>query len=311
MYDEIVVPLDGSTFAEAALPLAAALSKRTKAEVHLVTVMEPIPPYAYSEWEPAVEEQLRSYLDDMAAKLAQRTGGEVSRGVHSGPVVETLLREVELRKADLVVMATHGRGALSRAWLGSVADRFLRQASTPVLLVRPEERDVEEGTEAQAEPRVAFETILVPLDGTDLSESVLDHAIAFGELFGSAFHLTRVVTYPLDVASPYVPLTVPPARDLLAEAKADALGYLEDKAERMRRRGLRVTTSVAVDTQPGHGILAEAEAVGCDLVAMATHGRRGVGRLILGSAADKVLRGTRVPLLLYRPGAEGTLPPAA
>ena len=72
-------------------------------------------------------------------------------------------------------------------------------------------------------------------------------------------------------------------------------------ADRMRRRGLRVTTSVAVDAQAGHGILSEADAVGCDLIAMATHGRSGMGRMVLGSAADKVLRGTHVPLLLFRP----------
>ena len=69
----------------------------------------------------------------------------------------------------------------------------------------------------------------------------------------------------------------------------------------MRRRGLRVTTSVAVDAQAGHGVLSEAEAVGADMVAMATHGRTGLSRAILGSAADKVLRGLHVPLLLHRP----------
>jgi nucleotide-binding universal stress UspA family protein len=97
---------------------------------------------------------------------------------------------------------------------------------------------------------------------------------------------------------------------VLAEAKADAAQYLEEEADRMRKRGLRVTTSVIVHAQAGQGILAEAEAVGCDLIAMSTHGRTGVGRLVLGSAADKVLRGTLVPLLLYRPAQVPAKQPA-
>jgi nucleotide-binding universal stress UspA family protein len=87
----------------------------------------------------------------------------------------------------------------------------------------------------------------------------------------------------------------------MEDAKKGAAEYLEAHAENMRRRGLRVTTSVAVDAQAGHGILSEAEAVGADMVAMATHGRKGLSRAILGSAADKVLRGIHRPLLLHRP----------
>ena len=68
----------------------------------------------------------------------------------------------------------------------------------------------------------------------------------------------------------------------------------------MRRRGLRVTTSITVDAQAGHGILLEAEAVDADGIAMATHGRKGLSRALLGSTADKVLRGTHLPLLLHR-----------
>lgn len=141
----------------------------------------------------------------------------------------------------------------------------------------------------------------MPLDGSDVSESALRHATEFGELFGSAYHLTRVVAYPLEIASPYLPQTIQMNVDILAEAKENAAEYLEEQADRMRKRGLRVTVSVAVDPQAAHGILSEAEAVGCDLISMATHGRSGVGRIVLGSAADKVLRGTTVPLLLYKP----------
>jgi nucleotide-binding universal stress UspA family protein len=296
VYKTILVPLDGSTFAESALPLALALSLKTKATLHLLTVVEPIPAFAYEEWEAAAKEWAEDYLANAASRVSASAGGKVATALRTSHVVEALVSEVRSAKADLVVMATHGRGALSRAWLGSVADGFMRQAEVPVIYVRPEE-----GKGSPAEPRADFKTILVPLDGSELSEAALAHATEFGELFGSAYHLTRVVSYPLDLASPYLPHTVQMNQSILADAKAAAAEYLEAHAQRMRKRGLRVTTSVTVDAQAGHGILTEADAVGCDLVAMATHGRKGVSRLVLGSTTDKVLRGTHVPLLLYRP----------
>lgn len=295
MYRKILVPLDGSTFAEAALPLALALSRKTNAGIHIVSVVEPIPALAYDEWEAAARDWSEDYISIVAERIRGEAGGEVTTGLRSGHVVETLLNEAGATHADLVVMATHGRGALSRAWLGSAADAIMRQAKMPVLFVRPDEGPVDVAAAA------TMETILVPLDGSDLSEQALEHATELGELFESAYHLARVVPYPLDIASPYLPYTVQMNQNILADAKASAAEYLEERADRMRRRGLRVTTAVAVDAQAGHGILSEAEAVGCDLIAMATHGRSGMGRLVLGSAADKVLRGTHVPLLLYRP----------
>jgi len=296
VYRKIMVPLDGSSFAEAALPMALTLSRKTKAKLHLVTVIEPVPAFAYEEWESAAREWSESYLEELEDKLSGRAGGEVSSAILSGHVVDALQEEARSSKADLIIMASHGRGALSRVWLGSVTDRFVRQTDRPVLLVRPEE-----GEKADIDSEPTFKNLLVPLDGSELSESALAHATEFGELFDSAYHLARVVAYPVDLASPYLPHTAQMNQSVLEEAKSRAAEYLEDHAERMRHRGLRVTTSVAVDAQAGHGILLETEAVGSDGVAMATHGRKGLSRALLGSTADKVLRGTHLPLLLYRP----------
>lgn len=296
MYKHILVPLDGSTFAEAALPLALALTRKTNASLHLVSVVEPIPAFAYAEWEPAALDWSTQYLDSVAERIAANAGGDVTTAVHSGRVVETLGAEITKLGVDLVVMATHGRGVLSRAWLGSVADAFMREAEVPVLFVHPEEGDA-----PAPDSLNDFETLLIPLDGSELSESALAHATEFGELFGSAYHLTRVVAYPLEIASPYLPHTVQLNQEILAEAKDNAAQYLEQQADKMRKRGLRVTVSVAVDPQAAHGILSEAEEVGCDLLAMSTHGRTGVSRVVLGSAADKVLRGAHIPVLLYKP----------
>jgi nucleotide-binding universal stress UspA family protein len=296
MYKKILVPLDGSKFAESALPLALTLSRKTGAVVHLVTVLEPIPSFAYDEWESAAKEWSEEYLKNVLERVSPSAGGAVTTSLKTGHVVDMLEQEAEAESADLVVMATHGRGILSRMWLGSVADAFLHHSDRPVVLVRPPEENQPETDHPQD-----FQTILVPLDGSELSESALSHASEFGELFDAAYHLTRVVSYPIDIASPYLPHTVQMNHQIVEETKEGCADYLEERAERMRRRGLQVTTSVLVDAQAGHGILQETEAVGCDLIAMATHGREGLGRAILGSVTDKVVRGSHVPLLIYRP----------
>ena len=296
MYNRILVPLDGSTFAEAALPMALTISHKTESDVHLVTVLEPVSSFAYEGWESAATEWGEKYLSDVTRRIEGKAGGEVSTALLNGHAVDSLQGESVKFKADVIVMATHGRGALSRLWLGSVADGFVRQADRPVLLVRPNEEE-----DAPTEFDQGFDTLLVPLDGSELSECAMLHAIEFGELFESAYHLTRVVSYPFDVTSPYLPHTVQMNQRIVDDAKHGAAEYLEAHADRLRRRGLRVTTSVAVDTQPGHGVLSEAKAVGSDAIAMATHGRTGLSRVILGSTADKVLRGSSAPVLLYRP----------
>ncbi len=295
MYRQIMVPLDGSRFAESALPTALTLSRLTGSDVRLVMVEEPIPALAYELDDSVVREWSSAYLGKVTQHAAQHAGGTLTHQVLSGHVVEALEAEAGACGADLVVMATHGRGVLTRAWLGSVADAFLHQTSRPVLLVRPQD-------EASADmlDDVAYGKVLVPLDGSDLSESALDHALRLGALFDASYHLVRVVPYAIDIVSPYLPTTFQMNQDLVEEARASALEYLEGHADVLRARGLTVECSVRVDAQAGHGILKEAEAHGCDLIAMATHGRSGLRRAILGSATDKVLRGTCVPLLLHR-----------
>lgn len=297
MYRQIMVPLDGSRFAESALPLALAISRHTGAHLHLVTVQEPIPSFAYDEWEDAAEEWTQSYQANVLERVREQATGQVTTELGSGHVVEVLEQEAERNSVDLIIMATHGRGMFSRAWLGSVADAFLHHTSRPVLLVRPHESG------AQPDLSVAIELtrILIPLDGTELSESVLDHAIEFGALFDVDYHLVRVVPYPMQFNSPYLPHTMQMNQAFVEEAQASADDYLRGQVERLRERGLRADGNVVVVAQPGHGILAEAQSSGCDFVAMATHARTGLSRALLGSTADKVLRASHLPILLYHP----------
>ncbi|MEM7415267.1 MAG: universal stress protein [Gemmatimonadota bacterium] len=296
MIRSILVPYDGSSFSEAALPLALELSRRTEATLTLVTVIEGVTEFAFPEWEERAQTGARQTLEDIVERIDPLTNADIDYIVVHGEAADTIASVARNERIDLVVMATHGRGAVSRAWLGSVADRFSRSTPVPTLLVRPVGDDTPVTHFGHD-----FETLLIPLDGSELSEEALQHATAFGELFDSAYHLTRVVSYPVDLTSPYLPQTATISQSVVDESKRCAAEYLERHADRMRRRGLRVTTSVCVDAQPGRGILSEAEAVGAELVAMATHGHTGLRRWVLGSATDKVVRGAHVPVLLHRP----------
>ncbi len=291
-----MVPLDGFPFAESALSPALTISRHSGAGVHLVTVQEPPPSFAEDEWDNTAREWSEQYIENVFERAQGLAGGSLTTSLLAGHVVESLEAETKAQDVDLVIMATHGRGALSRAWLGSATDAFVHQTDRPVLLIRPEEGD--EPPDIRAD--VSYERILIPLDGSELSESVLECAVDFGELFGASYRLVRIVPYPMDIASPYLPTTFQMNQDLVDDAREAARGYLDEHAERMRARDLEVDVVARVDVQPGHGILKEAEEHGSALIAMATRGQTGLRRAILGSATDKVLRGAHVPVLLHR-----------
>lgn len=296
MIRTILVPLDGSTFAESALPLALAISRRSGASIELATVHEPVPTFAYQEWEAAAREWSESYLAEVKDRVSASAGGSVETSIHSGRVADTLRKRAEGEGVDLTVMATHGRGAFTRTWLGGVADNFVRHAPCPVLLVRPDEEGPADLTGHEVP-----ETILVPLDGSELSATILDIVNELALLFGSRVVLVRVVAYPVEIASPYLPHTVRMNQEIVEEAKRVAEQYLKRVAAPLAARGLEVDHQVVVDTQAGHGILKAAQERDVGLIAMSTHGRGGVARAVLGSTADKVIRGAHRPILAYRP----------
>lgn len=295
MYRTIMVPLDGSDFAEKALPMAVGLCLRTGSELRLTTVVEGISALSMEAWEREGVAYANDYLDGVVSRIvADGFDGDVDTSVAVGDAVVTLTEASNAPGVDLVVMASHGHGAFTRLWMGSVADGLVRHADVPVIVVRAEEGG------AAPPIRKSIGTILIPLDGSALAEDALLYATEFGELYARAYHLTRVVSYPVELATPYLPHTAQMNEEVFRESMRSAAEYLEAKAEQMRRRGHRVTTSVAVHAQPAQGILEETAATGADLIAMSTHGAGGLRRAVLGSTADKVMRGADVPVLLHR-----------
>jgi nucleotide-binding universal stress UspA family protein len=197
---------------------------------------------------------------------------------------------------DLVVMTTHGRGPFSRFWLGSVADEFLRRAPVPVLLVRPQETKPDLGREP------ALRHVLVPLDGSPLAEQILGPAVSLGSLTRADYTLLRVVPPPMFGVYDAGGFAISPVEEpSLEEQRSHAEAYLDKVAERLRAKSLPVRTQVIVGRQPSEAILEEAQTQAIDLIALATHGLQGLQRLLLGSVADKVIRGASIPVLVYRP----------
>jgi len=293
MYHNILVPLDGSRFSEAAVPAALALSRKTGADIRLVSVIEFFPTSAPYGWEDAVRDQTADYLADLADEIGRRAGGDITTAVHVGHVPTAI--ETEAEDADLVVMASHGRGGISRAWLGSVVDHVVRHTRHPVLLVRPVEVE-----EVDLSGDWSISKVLLPLDGSDVSEAILDHALELGSLFGAAFHLARVVPASKPFASSYPPDLVEANRQREQQETEEAEGYLRFHGDKLRTSGATVDHRVLAGGQPAHDILLEAQEAECDFIAISAHGRGMLARAVLGSTSDKVVRGTHLPVLLYR-----------
>lgn len=305
MYETILVPLDGSRFSEYALPAAVGLARRHGARLELATVAHPAPGTAGppspagvvgDETREEARKQAEAYLEKMKERV-EGTGAGVEvipRVLPMGNVANTLVRQIGASKVDLVVMTTHGRGPLQRAWLGSTADGLVRQASCPVMLHRPEEDGAVELTGDPAE----FQNVLVPLDGSEAAEAVLTHP---PQLVADGGRITLVRVTPAHTAgvSPYLPHVVYEEHDRERVREA-ARQYLEEKAEALRARGVEVQVEVVEHDQPALAIIDRAEAADVDLVVMNTEGRGGVSRLVLGSVADKVVRGLDTPVLLHR-----------
>jgi nucleotide-binding universal stress UspA family protein len=307
----ILVPLDGSAFGEGALPEARRIARGSNAVLHIVRVhvapssaplsLEGVP-VTDPDQDDACWDAERAYVRRVRSRLGPRSKVPARIAVLPGPVAEALANYAAIHRVDLIVMSTHGRQGLARAWQGSVADALIRSCRLPVILVQPS------GNAATLVPAPLTQgppKIVIALDGSALAEQVVETALEVGESMDAEYVLLRVVN-PFgasdDLASVFAPAM---GRVMAEEHAAEALTYLTEIAWWMRERGLRVETSVIVSERPAEIISSEAARLGASLVGMATHGRSGLPRLLMGSVAGEVLHGAAVPLLLYRPKMGG------
>jgi nucleotide-binding universal stress UspA family protein len=300
--DTIMVALDGSGFAEGALPPARDLAKRSGARLHLVSVHEIGPTFSSDLWPTVEMDRWREdYLKEVAGKLGDETGGEVAASLPRGDVAERLLDEAQAKEADLLILSSHGRGRISGSWLGNVAASVLHRSRIPLLVIRPSE---EAGEEDELAPAWAgVRNILVALDGSEESEGVMGPVLTLARLYDAAIHLVRVAPFPRAYSSPYIPHAVQINQEVVNAEEERAREYLDDAVRRLVPEGVEATADVVVTPQAARGILAEATEVEADVIALASH-HGAFRRFALGSTADKVVRASHKPVLVVHTGSE-------
>ncbi|CAN5602019.1 universal stress protein [soil metagenome] len=292
---QILVPLDGSSLAEQALPYAQSLVGAS-GRITLLRVFrnpapfsngagsEIVPEDLVSEW--MIKESQR-YLDETAAsfRLALPTGIEVDTLVVTGDPAGAILGTAADRNADLIVMTSHARGAFGRATYGSVADRIARTADIPVVIARPH-------NEESVEQHTAISRIIVPLDRSLLAQEALPVAKAMALHLGCSIHLVHVI----DTFSSYMAITgVPVSQSMIDAWYADTRTELEAIEAELRAAGVAATSAIYQGSTTDN--ISEIAQPG-DLIVMTSHGRSGFTRWFLGSIAEKLVRIAPVPVCL-------------
>jgi len=304
MYRTVLVPLDGSPSAEHALPWALAAAGPTAA-IHLVHVhVAPVPMMVEGVVvsDPTLDQSIREQEGDYMAHLAERVrvaGPDLSvtaRTVDSdAPLAEAIGMAAEEAEADLVVMTTHGRGPFARFWLGSVSDEFLRHTPVPTLVLRP--RDDKGPVSLTARP--ALRHLVIALDGSELAERVVEPATRLATTFGADCTLVLVLGSVSDSAVVPRIRRSDPADPTTPADRAE--GYLGRLAQSIAVQGGTARTKLVRDGAPGEVVLGIAGNDPASGIALATHGRSGITRLLMGSVADDVVRHAPGPVLVFHP----------
>jgi len=295
----IVAPLDGSELSEGAIPYAKAFADATGARLLLVTVwggterdVAAAFPDVAEELLARGEEHYAHYLDE----LARRLGGDVETHVLVGDPAEEVLHLLDERQPELLVLATHGRSGIGRWFYGSVAGKLAREAPVTTLAIGPQV--LERGA---GEARIA--RILVPLDGSELSESAIVAATELASRLGAQLVFAQALSW----ANQAITFGVPDADvGVIDQALREASEEYLERAKELVRDGIEVTT-VVLRGPPADALIDYVAANDIDVVVMASHSRGGLARAALGSVADRMLQGA-APVLLVRPEAPAAAP---
>ena len=312
MYSCVLVPLDGSALAAQVLPYAGMVAKSTGATVLLLRVVNPFPgelvregisvyretdnqagalPSA-ADWEDVlsrINSDALAYLEEMAETI-RSDGVTVETVVKDGDPADCILEEANKDAGTLIAMSTHGRTGVGRWLLGSVTDKMVRSGGHPMLITRAQE--------GGAHP---VNRVVLSLDGTELSEQALPHAAEMGKSLGVGVTVLRAVSLnPYGEAfTEYAPIHA--SQDLTGDMESEAQEYVTAKVAELQAAGVADVTGSVVTGYPASVILDEVGDAGDKLVTMATHGRAGMARLLLGSVTDRVVRHSAGPVFVVRP----------
>lgn len=307
MFETVLVPLDGSARAESVLRQVEPLLKRPSCEVILLRTVWSEPSLLRIDYGRKLQEDRAEALEYLHGLIRRHEaeGMKVRGLVREGPPAEMILETSRSHGVDLIAMSTHGASGIRRWMLGSVSEKVIRASDAPVLLLRSFGPRA-----AAAEPGwVPFRKILAPTDGSEHSLAVIPFVEELAAVYSAEVTLLHVddrLRIPVGLPQAALVATTPfpspwAAPEPMSPAAQDAL--LQAASGRFKDSGRVVHRRLERGDAAGE-ILNAAKSGGFDLIAMSTHGRRGVSRWVFGSVTEKVLRHASVPLLVVRPRFE-------
>jgi nucleotide-binding universal stress UspA family protein len=291
--------LDGSQTAAKVLPYARYLAGKLKLAVELLAVIDIAEMAGHISAEKArhldtlIEDGVRTsegYLRKVAGSFS---ASAVKSTVEKGRAEEVIIEKGETDPGLLITMATHGRSGLNRFLLGSVAEKVLRGAANPLLIVRATE-------EAKAEGEVGFKSLIVPLDGSELAESVLPTVAEVAKALGLEVTLFRAYHIPYNAYAGDDGFYAVNYDELIGSVRDEANEYLEHQAAAVKKLGVDKVSVLSKEGFAGDEIIALGRKTPGGLIAMCSHGRSGVKRFVLGSVTENVVRHTTNPVLVVR-----------
>ena len=325
MLKRILVPLDGSLLAEGALRVAARIALASDGTILLLRVIG-VPttytPYIYGS-DMAQSPQLAQDLIDMEQENSEKYMAEIaSLDILAGIQVETtiipgsagmsILDTAKEEKVDVIVMSSHGETGFRRFVLGSVAQYVSRHSPVPVLVLQGDETDPLSTLPEPKQPSHSI-TALVALDGSELAEALLEPAAYVVAALSTPAKGTLLLS---TVANKQAGKVKHGTEEFMRD---EAKKYLIGIGERLQRSeigklNLVIEWSIEESKDVANALIEAAESgkvlesshefSGCDLIAIATHGRGGLKRLMAGSVTENVLGSTMLPMLIVRPQDE-------
>lgn len=294
----ILVPLDGSPLADQALAYAAAIAGPDDDIRLLYVAPSPQPPQSLRGLSIAMTEQDVARYEEQAEKVTSASAavwggilGDVIQETAYGDPATHILATVKKHEIDLIIMASHGRGAVGRWRFGSVTDRVVRSSCAPVLVVRPQDALESFG------PANIFR-IIVPLDGSERAAAALPVAGFLAKRLRKPVALLQVTPdgmLPLVAFGAIAAEIV--AHDAALAAEHAAVQTLEKATADLEK--MEVAVSWDVETGDPFERISE-HAKNGDVIVLASHGRSGVTRWMLGSVAEKLIRMADAPVLVVR-----------
>ncbi|MEF8814198.1 MAG: universal stress protein [Halovenus sp.] len=284
MYDRVLFPTDGSETASAVFDYVLAVASTHDATVHGLHVADTTDvsdTRSGADVVDVLEQEGEDMVDEIATR-AEEAGVSVVTDVHRGDPAGKIVEYADEHDIDLLVMPTHGRSGLERYLLGSVTERVVNTASSPVLTVTPSE-----GDEFVYPPQ----NLLLPTDGSRCARVALDQAVDIADVTDAMLHLLTVVettTLGIDVRSTIV-------RDELEERATEILDSATEAAEGASVDAVTRSLAYGRPYREIHSYITDND---IDLVVLGTHGETDFSRYVLGGVSARLIRTSPVPVML-------------